>query len=772
LDSVAIDPPVRLVIWQTSNYDREYTESTEQILFLRGAPMTRVARLLFVTAVLVSVGTGALAQQFADPEFDAKVDRPAFTDHHPVVLFDEVHNNFHTAAGRYKPFADVLASDGYTVTPNQNKLTSEALKGCTVFVTANAQGAPLMRSPEAAKAAFNAGECDAIYNWIWNGGSLLLIADHHPWGAANESLARRLGVEMGKSMTLDPTNAELGLPGQLNYSRINGLLGDHPIVNGRDGSERIDRVLTFTGQSLKGPNDSVSLLKLSPSAVDQSRPAVPGRDGPARGRAQGLAFTVGRGRVVVLAEAAMLSAQVNGRQRIRMGMNVQGTDNRQFALNVMHWLSGLPFPASPDVALTNPKPALPADATTADPSASKSSESGTIAKSPAMPAAAAASTRSANPGHILSSAEIAAESEPSIAMITGDGSVGTGFLVRRGIIATNAHVVDGEFMTNLRVRFPSAEKAQQGPVLAELLLEDTRRDLAFLRVKTSLPRLRIAPSYTFRKGEDITVIGNPGAGGELILENAISRGLMSTKTSLEGQRYYQLSIAVNPGNSGGPVFNSYGEVIGVVTRKSAAQEALAFSIPIEDLNLAIEKVATLPQDAIDRHQSRHRLILAVKELGGAGALYSSVIALKRKNAANGAAKKSIGAFYDAAITQLEKRTFPKLRAEVAVVRNDRLAAPAIREKVGQLADNLEKLKALYAAGTGGKGAGGAFADLKASHRRLLVDVCKALDLDVPGNILYTLADSDEKGNKGGSAKDQSKKPETPKDNKEDSDPKE
>ena len=109
-------------------------------------------------------------------------------------------------------------------------------------------------------------------------------------------------------------------------------------------------------------------------------------------------------------------------------------------------------------------------------------------------------------------------------MITGDGSVGTGFLVRPGVIATNAHVIDGEFITNLRVRFPSAEKAQQGPITAELLYEDTRRDLAFLRVKSSLPPLRIATSYTFRKGEDVTAIGNPGAGGELILENAISRG--------------------------------------------------------------------------------------------------------------------------------------------------------------------------------------------------------------------------------------------------------
>jgi hypothetical protein len=58
--------------------------------------MMRVARLSFAIALLVSIRTGAIAQQFADPQFDAKVDRPAFTDRHPLVLLDEAHNNFHT----------------------------------------------------------------------------------------------------------------------------------------------------------------------------------------------------------------------------------------------------------------------------------------------------------------------------------------------------------------------------------------------------------------------------------------------------------------------------------------------------------------------------------------------------------------------------------------------------------------------------------------------------------------------------------------------------
>jgi S1-C subfamily serine protease len=723
--------------------------------------MTYVARLSFAIVLLLSVRTGAIAQQFADPEFDANVDRPVFTSSHPLVLLDEAHNNFHTAGGRYKPFADLLKNDGYDVRPNQHKFTSATFKDCAILVIVNAQGAPAMRSPEAAKSAFEAAECDAVHDWIRSGGSLLLIADHHPWGAANEQLATRLGVDMGKSTTFDPANSETGLPAQLNFSRVNRLIGDHPILTGRDGSERVDRILTFAGQSLKGPAGSIALLSLSRSAVDQPGPAVPGRTGPATGRAQGLAFTLGKGNVVVLGEAAMLSAQINGRQRAPMGMNVPGTDNRQFALNIMHWLSRVKFPARAEVIAAKPKPARPGGAGAVASAPPPASQPADAEKPVAMPADAVASTRRPDPGHSLSSAEIAAESEPSIAMITGDGSVGTGFLVRPGVLATNAHVIDDEFMTTLRVRFPSAEKAQQGPLPAELLYEDTLRDLAFLRVKSALPPLRIASSYTFRKGEDVTAIGNPGAGGELILENAISRGLMSTKTSLEGQRYYQLGIAVNPGNSGGPVFNSSGAVIGVVTRKSSQQEALAFCIPIEDLNLALEKVLTFPQDAIDRQQSQHRLILTVKGLGGSGALYSTGISLRRNKNSVGPDSKLAGGFYDAAIAHLEQQTFPRLKAEVARVRDDLLVSQATRDKVGQLADNLEKLRALHVNNNAGKPGIDQFSSMKATHRRLLIELCKAVKLDIPLDILFALGETSEKGNTKGAPKDRATKPAPP-----------
>ena len=98
-------------------------------------------------------------------------------------------------------------------------------------------------------------------------------------------------------------------------------------------------MLTFTGQSLKGPPGSVQLLKFADTAQEYGLDEK--EHIPAAGRAQGIAFKFGRGRVVVMGEAADLSAQIYGDPPIPMGMNVPGSDNRKLALNIAHWLSGL-----------------------------------------------------------------------------------------------------------------------------------------------------------------------------------------------------------------------------------------------------------------------------------------------------------------------------------------------------------------------------------------------------------------------------------------------
>ncbi len=290
---------------------------------------SRVAVFILLAAV------SALAQQQADPNFDAKVARPAYkAGEGPKVLLDEAHFNFHTCDGRYKPFCDLIANDGYRVAPNKEKFSAKSLDGRQVLVISNALGAAAMGSKEASRPAFTEEECDAVAAWVGGGGALLLIADHAPMGAAAENLGKRFGVDMSKGWTVD------GDTSQLYFSRGDGRLKDHPMTRGRDSTERINRVRTFTGQSLRGPEGAAVLLALADSAID----VLPDKtQQPAAGRAQGIAMRHGKGRVVVLGEAAMMSAQVvqiPGKESLQMGMNVPGIDNRQLALNILRWLSG------------------------------------------------------------------------------------------------------------------------------------------------------------------------------------------------------------------------------------------------------------------------------------------------------------------------------------------------------------------------------------------------------------------------------------------------
>ena len=282
-------------------------------------------------------GGGQGGGQRADPDFDVKVARPAYTSTHPRILFDEAHHNFHTTSGRYKPFGQLIGNDGYQVIPNREKFSGEMLRKGDILVIANALGAEGMGQPGASNPAFTDAECDAVRDWVRGGGSLLFITDHAPMGAAAECLARRFEVDLSKGATSDPVNSEGGET-SLVFSRRNRLLGDHPITRGRDASERVDKIQTFTGTSMKGPAGSVPILKLADTAVDNSFDEE-GKTIPAAGRAQGIALGYGKGRVVILGEAAELSAQLIGDEKF--GMNVPGLDNRQMALNIMHWLSGL-----------------------------------------------------------------------------------------------------------------------------------------------------------------------------------------------------------------------------------------------------------------------------------------------------------------------------------------------------------------------------------------------------------------------------------------------
>ncbi len=292
-----------------------------------------------VVCLLVACSVAAFSQQVPDTNFDVKVARPAYAKQQPKVLFDEAHFNFHTTDGRYQPFAALITNDGCRVTPNKQKFSKQSLAGYDVLVIANALGAAQMDALEASHPAFTEAECQAVCEWVRAGGALLLIADHAPMGAAAERLGLQFGVGMRNCYTGDPVQHPNN-PGQIQFNRANGLLGEHAITRGRNADEGLNHIQSFTGQSLKGPPDSAAFLKLADTAVDVDR-ATNTRTSAA-GRAQGIALRFGKGRVVVLGEAAMLSAQLAGPQQImRMGMNQPGLDNKQLVLNLMHWLTGI-----------------------------------------------------------------------------------------------------------------------------------------------------------------------------------------------------------------------------------------------------------------------------------------------------------------------------------------------------------------------------------------------------------------------------------------------
>ncbi|HEU4870191.1 MAG TPA: hypothetical protein VFT08_05010 [Pyrinomonadaceae bacterium] len=300
----------------------------------------KVHRLHRIVLIICVLCVPAVAQQRPDPEFNTSVENPAYKKDGPRVMFDEAHHNFHTVEGRYKPFVDMMMNDGYRLIRNRLPFTKASLSSYKILVISNALGAEEDDEDGADKSAFTEEEIQAVHDWVKGGGSLLLIADHAPFGGAAAALASRFGVDSSKGYTLDKENSVAGSPSHLIFSRENKLLGKHSIIDGRGENERINLLRSFTGQSFTGPKDSVAILKLSDTATDspngQAETAV-----SAAGRAQALALKFGKGRVVVQGEAAMLSAQVSGPENRQMGMNVPGNDNRQYALNLMHWLSGL-----------------------------------------------------------------------------------------------------------------------------------------------------------------------------------------------------------------------------------------------------------------------------------------------------------------------------------------------------------------------------------------------------------------------------------------------
>jgi len=276
--------------------------------------------------LLVAVVASAATQQVADTAFRPPIAQPAYAaGKGPVVFIDEAHKNFHTATGRYLPFAELLRRDGYVVRASATRFTVDALRTGRVLVMANATE------------LLTADEMAAVRDWVAQGGSLLLIADHPPFSAPAAELGKALGIHFLLGVAVAPS----GNGGRLVFRRSDGTLADHALT------KAVDSVATFTGTSFQVDPPGQPLLVFGPGAQSRTAQDDP-NPVPIKGHAQGAVLGFGKGLVAVFGEAAMFSAQLSGPERNPMGMNASiARQNPQFVLNVMHWLTGVLQPAAP-----------------------------------------------------------------------------------------------------------------------------------------------------------------------------------------------------------------------------------------------------------------------------------------------------------------------------------------------------------------------------------------------------------------------------------------
>jgi serine protease Do len=186
---------------------------------------------------------------------------------------------------------------------------------------------------------------------------------------------------------------------------------------------------------------------------------------------------------------------------------------------------------------------------------------------------------------------------PAVVVVKSPAGLGSGFIVHEdGYLITNFHVIEGQ------KHFTVTQFVQEGAELKRVIHKKIRivaldafHDLAVLQIEeeheTPFPKVVLSldePVF----GESVFVIGNPAG-----LERTVTEGILShTGRLFEGSLYLQLDASVNPGNSGGPLFNGHGQVIGVVNMGSRIMQGLNFAIPVRHVTFLLDHIEAYAYD--------------------------------------------------------------------------------------------------------------------------------------------------------------------------------
>ena len=279
------------------------------------------------------------AQMINDPSFDSKVLQPYYKNAQgPKVLIDGGHHNFFIQRSLMNPFIDLIKSDGYNPQIDSLPITKKHLSTYNIVVLNPAYPFDYGTKKELGDLkAYSKEEIDHVYNYVNKGGSLLILTEKSPMINAMEPLLNKFGITATYGTIADTLHQDKQFgKNVIHYSRENGMLTvNHPILKGRNASEEINHIVMITGSAFKG-KDYINILPTS-SAAQMGNAGV--FTPVEQGSSVGLAGKVGKGKLVILSDTEIFIAMLFGKDKVKVGMQMPNYDLKQFALNIMHWLS-------------------------------------------------------------------------------------------------------------------------------------------------------------------------------------------------------------------------------------------------------------------------------------------------------------------------------------------------------------------------------------------------------------------------------------------------
>lgn len=215
-------------------------------------------------------------------------------------------------------------------------------------------------------------------------------------------------------------------------------------------------------------------------------------------------------------------------------------------------------------------------------------------------------------GEILSQQQVLENVKKGVVLVSNPGGLGSGFLLNdEGQLITNHHVIGNETYQTVTIFVKRGdqwerERIENCRVEAYSPLHDiamVQLDMDEVRERgIELFPLEVAPTGSLEAGDLVYAVGNPGM-GRMVLEHTISEGIVSSlQRNFNDVIYLQTTAAVNPGNSGGPLVDRNGDVVGLVTLKAMFQEGVAFALPAEYIHHFIRHARAYAIDDLSRNK--------------------------------------------------------------------------------------------------------------------------------------------------------------------------